>query len=207
MSNYQFNKAKYGTYQLILFWLGKNKLVLDVGCSGGYLGAHSKESRFYGIEFDGEEAKKARRVYEKVLVGDVEKLINFPLPLPKFDVIIFADVLEHLVHPQKTLTHFVNNFLKDDGEVVISLPNIAHLSIRLNLLAGRFDYTEAGILDKTHLHLYSLKSANKLINESGLEVESVVYSSNRFGGLIKKCPFLGTILGFNLIFLCRKRKK
>lgn len=207
MSDYQFNKAKYGTHRLILSWLGKNKLVLDVGCSSGYLGAHSKENCFYGIELDKEEAKKARRVYEKVFVGDVGKLINFPPCLPKFEVIIFADVLEHLVRPQKNLIYFVNNFLKDDGKVIISLPNVAHLSVRLNLLVGRFDYTETGILDETHLHLYSLKSANKLINESGLEIESVAYSSNRFGGLIKKCPFLGTILGFNLIFLCRKKEK
>lgn len=207
MSGYQFNKAKYGTHRLILSWLGKNKLVLDVGCSSGYLGVHSKENRFYGIELNRKEAKKVRRVYERVFVGDVEKLINFPLPLPQFDVIIFADILEHTVHPQKTLIYFVNNLLKNDGEVIISLPNIAHLSMRLSLLAGRFDYTEAGILDKTHLHLYTLRSANKLINESGLEVESVAYSSNRFGRLIKKCPSLGTILGFNLIFLCRKKEK
>jgi hypothetical protein len=132
-------------------------------------------------------------------------LINFPFPLPEFDFIIFADVLEHLVRPQKTLTYFVYNFLKDDGKVIISLPNIAHLSMRLGLLFGNFNYTEAGILDKTHLHLYSLKSGNKLISDSGLEVEKVAYSSNRLGGLIKRMPFLGTILGFNLIFLCRKK--
>ncbi len=207
MLNYQFNQAKYGTHRLILSWIGKNKLVLDVGCSSGYLGIHSRESKFYGIEVDKKEAKKARKVYKKVFVGDVEKLINSPLSLPKFDVIIFADILEHLVHPQKTLTYLVTNFLKDDGKTIISLPNVAHLSVRLNLLAGKFDYTEAGILDKTHLHLYSLKSANKLINKSGLKTENVVYSSNKFGWLIKECSFLGTILGFNLIFLCRKEGK
>ncbi len=207
MLNYQLNRAKYGTHKLILFWIGKNKLVLDVGCSSGYLGVHSKENKFYGIEVDKERARKAKRVYKKVFVGDVEKLTSSSFSFPKFDVIIFADILEHLVYPQKTLTYLINNFLKDSGKAIISLPNVAHFKVRLNLLIGKFDYTEAGILDKTHLHLYSLKSANKLINKSGLKIESIAYSSDKMGGLIKKWPFLGTILGFNLIFLCKKGRK
>jgi len=205
MAQYQFNRFKYGTHQIILSLLGRGKTILDVGCNSGYLGIHSKKNCFYGVEIDRKEAKKAEKAYKEIVVGDVEKLTNLFFSKRKFDLIIFADILEHLVNPQETLTRFVNKFLKDDGKVIISLPNIAHLSVRLNLLIGRFDYTEAGILDKTHLHLYSLKSANKLINGSGLKVESVFYSSNRFGWLIKKCHFLGTVLGFNLIFLCQKK--
>ena len=207
MSEYRFNKVKYGTHRLILSLLSENELILDVGCNSGYLGAHSKKNQFCGIELNKKEAKKAKKEYRKVLTGDVENLIGSSLSLPKFDIIVFADILEHLVHPRTTLVYFINNFLKNDGRVIISLPNIAHLSIRIKLLVGKFDYTKSGILDKTHLHLYTLKSAKKLINKSGLKVEKVVYSSNRFGWLIRRMPFLGTILGFNLIFFVQKRKQ
>lgn len=206
MDVYQFNQSKYGTHKVILSFLRRDEVVLDVGCGSGYLGEHSQENRFYGIEINKEKAQKAKEVYKEVLVGDVEKLVNFPLSFPKFDVIVFADVLEHLVNPQRTLTYFVKNYLKEGGRVIISLPNVAHLTIRLSLLFGKFDYTDTGILDKTHLHLYTLKSARELIDSVGLEVKEIAYSSNRFGWLIKKIPLLGTILGFNLIFLCQEKK-
>jgi len=206
-SNYQFNPASWGTHKIILSLLGEKKEVLDVGCASGYLGQHDKKkNRFWGIEIDSKQAKIARqkKSYQQVIVADVEKTNLSRLSKNKFDVIVFADILEHLVDPQKTLSFFCQNFLVKYGKVIISLPNVAHLSVRLNLLKGKFDYTKSGILDKTHLHLYTLKSAKELIDKSGLKVEKVVYSSNRFGWLIRRVPFLGTILGFNLIFLCKK---
>ncbi len=207
MNEYGFNQAKHGTHKIILSFLEEKKLVLDVGCQTGYLGANDiKNNTFYGIEKNKKAAKKAEKIYRKVITGDVEKLINTSLELPKFDVIIFADILEHLVYPKKTLSFFVKNFLKSKGKVIISLPNVAHITVRLNLLLGNFDYTRSGILDKTHLRLYTLKSAQKLINNSGLKIESIAYSSNRFGYLIGKMPFLGKLLGFNLIFLCAKNE-
>ena len=205
MSKYYFNKSKYGTHCLILRWLGQNKQILDVGCSFGYLGERSLQNRFYGIEVDEEAAERAKKFYQDVIVGDVEGLTDLPLSRKGFDIIIFADILEHLVRPEKTLVYLTNNFLKDNGRVVVSLPNTAHLSIRLKLLVGRFEYTEVGILDKTHLHFYTFKSAKKLISDSGLEVERISYSSNNFGWLLKKLPFLGTLLGFGFIFLCKRK--
>jgi len=206
MSKYQYNNAKYGSHRLILSLLEKNKLVLDIGCGKGYLGTHSKKNRFYGIEVDQDSARKARKIYQKIVVGDVEQLTD-PFPGIKFDFIIFADILEHLTYPLKTLIYFVENYLADSGKVIISLPNVAHLTIRINLLLGKFDYVDCGILDKNHLHLYTCQSAKKLIKKSGIDAEKVCYSSNRFGWLIEKFPFLGSVLGFNLIFLCRKKNK
>jgi 2-polyprenyl-3-methyl-5-hydroxy-6-metoxy-1,4-benzoquinol methylase len=122
-----------------------------------------------------------------------------------FNTIVCADVLEHLIFPEKVLHFLVRDFLKNDGQVIISLPNIAHFSTRLSLLLGKFEYRESGILDKTHLHLYTQKSARKMIELCGLAIESEEFSSNNFGAIIKKVPFLGTILGYNLIYICRKR--
>lgn len=205
VNNYKFNHAKYGTHKIIISLLDKNKKVLDIGCSSGYLGFFSKENEFYGIEIDKKSARKAQKIYKRVLIGDVEKLIKKKLPFPKFDIIVFADILEHLIDPKSILSYFVKNYLKKDGKVIISLPNVAHLTVRLNLLLGKFDYTESGILDKSHLHLYTISSSRKLIEDSGLKIIKTKFSSNRFGLIINKIKFLGPLLGFNLIFLCQKK--
>jgi len=123
----------------------------------------------------------------------------------KFDVIIFADILEHLMFSEKVLNFFVTNYLKSNGKVIISLPNVANFTIRIGLLFGNFGYTESGILDKTHLYLYTLKTARKLVSEVGLSIVKEKFSSNHFGYFIKIFPFLGTLLGYNLIFVCQKK--
>ena len=205
MTKYQFNKKEFGTHKLILSYLNKNELVLDVGCGSGYLAANSPGNQFYGIEINKNSAKNAEKFYKKTYLSDIEKFDGRLLSRKKFDILIFADILEHLSFPEKTLTYFVDKFLKDNGRVIISLPNIAHLTIRLNLLIGKFDYTESGILDKTHRCFYTLKSAKNLIKKSGLVIEKIDYSSNRLGFWLKKFPILGTLLGFNLIFYCRKK--
>jgi 2-polyprenyl-3-methyl-5-hydroxy-6-metoxy-1,4-benzoquinol methylase len=195
---------------------GKKLSVLDVGCATGYLGKEiMKEVKgidVFGVEVDCETAREAKKFYSEVIIKDLNSIgrgsvgeINEIFRGRRFDLIIFADVLEHLINPSLVLAYFVNNYLKKGGKIIISLPNVAHLSIRLNLLLGRFEYTQMGILDKTHLRLYTLASAKKMIKESGLVVEKILFSSNRFGWLIKLFPFLGTVLGFNLIFLCRKK--
>ena len=121
----------------------------------------------------------------------------------KFGVIVFSDVLEYLAHPEDVLQFFVSNYLKEHGRVIISLPNVAHVSVRLGLLLGNFTYTDAGILDRTHLHLYTLKTARELIASCGLRVEKEKFSSDRLGRLIRVFPAPGKRLGVNLIF-CAK---
>ena len=220
---YFFNPAKYGTHNIILrialqFLLSqniRNPRVLDVGCATGYIGREIRKQRgkldIFGIEIDPEAASRASKFYSRVIIGDLNAMIkDDPVGLKKllggkkFDLIIFADVLEHLLAPQETLSFFVEHFLHKDGVAIISLPNVAHLTVRLSLLFGKFRYEETGILDKTHLHLYTLDTAKELICSCGLKPQKVAYSSNRFGFLIKKIPRLGTILGYNLIFFCKR---
>ena len=93
--------------------------------------------------------------------------------------------------------------LKKNGKIIVSLPNVAHITIRLKLLFGDFTYTESGILDKTHLHLFTLKSARDFIASCGLMIERERFSSNRFGRIIDLFPVLGKLLGYNIILVCK----
>lgn len=208
MSNkYHFNPHPWGTHQIILSLLTQNQQILDVGCVSGYLGQHDKgKNIFWGVEIDPIQARKARKNgYQKVIAKDIRAIKPENFSGKKFDVIILADILEHLFDPQETLTFLTKKFLKDEGKIIISLPNIAHFTIRLGLLIGRFSPQKSGILDKTHLHFYTLETAQNLIEDSGLKIEKLLFSSNRFGKFINRWSFWGPLLGFNLIFLCTKK--
>ena len=205
MVSYEVNNAPFGTHRLIADELEGGDLgVLDVGCNQGYLGTLVEgAATFTGLDSCDEALKAARTSgYAYVEKIDLDDCRSLELR-DKFDVIVFADVLEHLVQPKDVLQFFVSNYLKKDGRVIISLPNVAHVLVRLGLLMGNFTYTDAGILDRTHLHLYTLKTARELIVSCGLRIEKEKFSSDRLGRLIQVVPALGRLLGFNLIF-CAK---
>ena len=84
----------------------------------------------------------------------------------KFDVILLGDVLEHLKNPVDILKQ-IKSFLNESGYIVCSIPNVAHGSIRLKLLNGIFNYTETGLLDKTHIRFYTFKTIISLLEETG----------------------------------------
>ena len=88
---------------------------------------------------------------------------------PDFDAIVCGDVLEHLVHPAPVL-RALGRALAPGGVVVVSVPNVAHLWMRLSLLVGRFDYAERGILDRTHLRFFTERSLRALLTEVGLTI-------------------------------------
>jgi 2-polyprenyl-3-methyl-5-hydroxy-6-metoxy-1,4-benzoquinol methylase len=204
-NQYRLNLARYSTHNIIKRNLGKKKIVLDVGCNDGYLGLISNETNdFYGLDYSEDSIKKAEVVYKKAIKHDLNKMERLPWDL-KFDSIIMADVLEHLFFPEKVLEFFIGNYLKKKGEIIISLPNVANWQTRMGLFFGNFTYTDNGILDKTHLHLYTKKTAAIFIESCGLKIIKKEYSSNKFGNIIKILPFLSGLLGFNLIFICQKK--
>jgi 2-polyprenyl-3-methyl-5-hydroxy-6-metoxy-1,4-benzoquinol methylase len=204
-SKYKINLANNGTHQIIASLIGNNhKLVLDVGCNKGYLKDLAPENVFYGIDSDSKALEYAVQKYKMVFKFDLNSGIQSVDVKSKFDIIVFGDILEHLIYPEKILSYFVNTHLNDDGIVIISLPNIAHISVRLSLLLGNFNYTEAGILDRTHLHFYTSKTAQQFIASCNLAILDKKFSSNNFGGIISTIPVLSTLLGYNLIYVCKK---
>lgn len=204
MPGYIINTAQYGTHRLIASEIGEGYSVLDVGCNKGYLKRFAPNNNFYGIDQNKNDLEKAKKEgYKKVYHMDLNNYQVFSYR-EKFDVIVFADILEHLIYPDKVLRFFINHYLRNGGKVIISLPNVANFTVRLNLLLGHFDYAESGILDKTHLHLYTLYSARKFISGCGLKIIREKFSSNKLGKLIRYLPLLKTLLGYNLIFICKK---
>jgi 2-polyprenyl-3-methyl-5-hydroxy-6-metoxy-1,4-benzoquinol methylase len=86
-----------------------------------------------------------------------------------FDVVVCADVLEHLEEPAAVLAR-VRSWISPGGALFVSLPNVANVAVRLALLAGRFEYAEAGILDRTHLRFFTRRSARRLVEEAGFRI-------------------------------------
>jgi methionine biosynthesis protein MetW len=150
--------------------------VLDVGCSAGYLGEalkQRKQARVWGIELDERDAAKAReRGFEEVLTADLDLFNWDDLDGREFDVIVFADVLEHLKRPGDAIRG-AERHLAPDGIVIASIPNIAHLSIRVELMEGGFAYEKLGLLDDTHLKYFTKKTVEDMFRAAGLSIQRV----------------------------------
>lgn len=144
--------------------------LLDLGAAGGHLGRAVRDrcSFLAGVEPDPDLPASARDGYDEWRAVDALEAGGWDAP---FDVVVCADVLEHLARPEALLER-IRGWLKDDGTLLVSLPNIANVSIRLALLLGHFRYTDRGILDRTHVSFYTLASARDLLESSGFRVRS-----------------------------------
>lgn len=171
---YQFSSDSTGTHMKIVNQVQKKSKVLDVGCAAGYLGKYlidKKQCRVDGIEYDTSSAEKARKQgYQNVHVGDAVEVLS-SLPVHDYDVLIAADILEHLVEPEKAL-RLMKAHLNNNGVLIVSMPNIAHYSIRIKLLFGKWNMTETGILDRTHLRFYTKRTMESLFEDNGWDIES-----------------------------------
>lgn len=150
--------------------VGEGKRVLELGPATGYMSRAftDRGCGVVGIEFDPEMARRAADHCERVIVGDLDAIdLDEELGEERFDVVVAADVLEHLKDPLAALTR-LRRFLKADGHFVVSVPNVAHGSVRLALLSGHFDYREAGLLDSTHLRFFTRESFEQLLDEAEL---------------------------------------
>lgn len=152
----------------------KRARVLDVGCATGLLGKRLKEQKspifLAGIEKDRKMVKIAKHFYDTIIVADLEQLNSLPFKKKFFEVIVLSDVLEHLANPLLTLKTIIP-YLKNDGFLLISVPNIAFISIRINLFFGRFVYSaKGGLLDETHLRFFTRQAVVDLCQQAGLQI-------------------------------------
>ncbi len=168
---YTLKADPFSSHSVILDWLaeGRGRRLLDVGAADGLLGRHLTERgwKVTGIEADPAMAAAGTAHCERMLVADLNRAV--PVLDGLFDVIVCGDVLEHLTDPTAVLRALVRS-LAPGGEVVVSVPNVAHLWMRLSLLAGRFDYAERGILDRTHLRFFTRRTLDALLGAADLRV-------------------------------------
>jgi 2-polyprenyl-3-methyl-5-hydroxy-6-metoxy-1,4-benzoquinol methylase len=164
------NESEHGGHAKLLALVPDGSRVLDVGCSSGYLARPlvAKGCTVVGIERDPAAAEEARSVCEEVLVGDVETM-EFPYEPGSFDVVLCGDLVEHLREPEAFLAR-VHGLLRPDGRLILTTPNVANWSMRLGLLVGRWRYTERGILDRTHAHLFTRNTLVEALERSGYRV-------------------------------------
>jgi 2-polyprenyl-3-methyl-5-hydroxy-6-metoxy-1,4-benzoquinol methylase len=158
------------------------KVVLDVGCGdgiGGYWLKKNYNCKVYGIEYDDYHRKLAVEKLDDVFKIDLNKINENDLKqLKKLnpDLVIFADILEHLYDPWALLKAMVN-ICNKDTKILISLPNIRHYSFILSLvLFGIFPYRNRGINDFTHIRFFTLKNAIDMLNISNIQI--VKYKRN-----------------------------
>ena len=171
ISRYTLKADPYSSHSVMLTWLGpgQGRRLLDVGAADGLLSRALTDAgwRVTGLEADPALAEAGRAYCERMVVADLDRDIP-DLDAP-FDAIVYGDVLEHLIDPLRTV-HGLNRWLAPGGRVVISVPNVAHLLIRLSLLVGRFDYFDRGILDRTHLRFFTDRSVRRLLGAAGLVI-------------------------------------
>jgi O-antigen biosynthesis protein len=164
--------SENNSHAMIVELVGHDKRVLDVGTATGYVAELLAERgcQVTGIEVDLEAAREAEKHCKRVITGDIEILdLQRELGDSHFDVIVFGDVLEHLRNPWEALKRF-KPFLDSEGYVVASIPNVAHGSVRLALLQGKFQYRSLGLLDDTHLRFFTRESIERMFSDAGLLV-------------------------------------
>lgn len=180
-SRYPIKVSKYSSHSQISQLIqrvesnGERLRLIDIGCSTGglyqlisqmnieYLGIEPFEKDF---NFAISQGLNVARLTAEEAVEKIDQKFNF---------VIFADVLEHLVQPQSVL-NAAGKLLVNEGRIIISLPNVAHVAIRILHLLGNWNYTERGILDETHLRFFTCKTAIDLVHKSGYEIVSMAYT-------------------------------
>jgi len=160
------------THAWVVRLVGDDKRVLELGPAKGYMSQvlTAKGCTVTGIEIDPKMAAEASKYAERVIVGNLDELdLDQELGEQRFDVIVAADVLEHLKDPLSALVR-LKAFLADGGHFVVSLPNIAHASVRLALMSGQFEYRDLGLLDRTHLRFFTHQSIEQLFADADLAI-------------------------------------
>ena len=160
------------SFEIISKIVRPNSKVLEVGCASGDLLLYLRDTKnctCTGIEPNSNRALRAIEKDLNIFVGFLDKYSSsFYL---SYDYLIYADVLEHLENPVSVLLDGLP-FLRPGGLIIISVPNMAHWSIRLNILKGNINYAENGLLDATHLRWFTLQSLKNLLINANFEILS-----------------------------------
>ncbi len=221
--HYPIKHSKDSSHDYARRLVGSNQEVLDIGCGEGILASEIKlnGNRVTGIDLL--PRVEHQGVLEQYFSADLEQGIRPVIQVlggKRFDRVLLLDILEHLRRPEALLAE-CQDVLGSDGQLIVSLPNIANITVRSMLLFGRFNYTERGLLDRTHLRFFTRKTARRLLEENGyrilreeatvMPIELVLNLSpenlllrfcNRLLALFTK--LLPGLLGYQIVLVARK---
>lgn len=204
-------------HSVLMRLIPPNSRVLEIGSASGYLSGYMEQGlgcRVTGLEFDpAATAIAAGRCSEVHTVDlDTPDALGPAAASAPYDVLLAAAVLEHLKYPERLLQD-ARSLLKPGARVIVSLPNVAHWSIRLRLLRGKFDYEDYGIMDRTHLRLYTVKTGRELLESQGYPVEQVAIAGSGLQNILNSAarrlgrplpsPIAPGLLAYELIYIAR----
>lgn len=192
--------------------------VLELGCASGYMAGfleQERQCRVTGLEYDPASAAVAAQRCSEVHVVDLDApdALGVAEGSAPYDVVYAANVLEHLKHPEQVLQG-VHSLLTAEGLLLVVLPNIAHWGARLRLLRGRFEYTDYGLMDRTHVHFYTVPTGRRLLEDNGFRVQDLHIAGSFLQNMLNKLarrmgralppPVLPNLLAYEMIFVARK---
>lgn len=176
-------------------WVAPGSRVLDLGCGAGALGHLLRQrgtDRIDGITYNPAEAEAARQWYQQVAVADLDQceLVTL-LGEQRYDVIVCADVLEHLRSPERLLAQ-CRQHLAPGGQLLASIPNAGHAGLIGELMGGRLEYRDEGLLDRTHLRFFTRRSWLDFLADQG-------WGATRLEGIQRDVPQTEFEVAFDLL--------
>jgi 2-polyprenyl-3-methyl-5-hydroxy-6-metoxy-1,4-benzoquinol methylase len=158
--------SNFGNKALLTLLNGNTKRVLDVGCGAGdnarLIKNNNPDITIHGITLSEKEKNRCLDLMEQCLIANIENGIPEEIIQNRYDTIIFSHVLEHVKDPAKVVESFFS-LLNPNGEILIAVPNILVWKQRIKFMLGRFEYTQTGIMDFTHLKFFTYYTADKYL--------------------------------------------
>jgi len=196
-AKYTYKKNRFSSHGRLLEMAralgpGSGRDVLNVGCGSGFLAARVAALGYRVVGIDVYDSAEARRSCDEFQVCDLEHTFGIDKGR-RFDLIVLADVLEHVRNPEEVLLR-ARQHLKPNGRVLASTGNVAHLYVRLALLFGNFTYTERGILDRTHVRLFSRKMFRRLFARCSFHIVRERCAPIPFENILAGWPRLADVL-------------
>jgi len=205
-------------HSILMRLIPKESNVLELGSATGYLSGYMEQSldcHVTGLEGDPNAVEIARTRSSETYCVDLDdpNALDVAKAKAPYDVFLAPAILEHLKYPERLLQS-AKELLKPDARAIVSLPNVANWRVRLRLLSGQFNYEDYGIMDRTHLRLYTLQTGKALLEEQGYAVEHVHIAGSGLQNVLtallrkrnaEKSPplILPGLLAYELIFVAR----
>lgn len=200
--NISFNIRENDSLSLISAYIKPSSKILEFGSAFGrftnYL-SNQLNCEVHIIEITHDGFQQSMEYAKDGLCSDVETgQWKEYFKGNKYDHIIFADVLEHLRFPEKVFKDSVE-YLKDDGSILFSIPNTAHGDLIYKLYYNSFDYTDLGLLDDTHAHLFAYNNIIKMISDASLVLTDMTYTKLPIGWTEQRSDFYDNIILCELV--------